>query len=35
MRKVRNPNKYILGTSKGDTSEAMVKIKIANELQKK
>lgn len=35
MRKVRNLNKYILGTSKGDTSVAIVKVKTANGLQKK
>ena len=35
MRKVHNPNKCIIGISKGDTSGAIVKIKSANELQKK
>ena len=35
IRKVRSPNKCILGISKEDTSEAMLKIKIANQLQKK
>ena len=29
------PIKYVLSTSKGDTSETIVKIKIAIELQKK
>ena len=35
MRKVRDLNQYMLGTSKGDTFKAIVKVKTANGIQKK